>query len=212
MQPKLFPPVESGLRESVSALGGRGQCECLAASWPGLSRCCLCGGRESRQDFLSAALAPGLITNRAVEVYPSIVDENYLHNTTRCNLYLALFPWWNTGRSGRAQKCRFGPNLWGVNPCRLGLLLPAVQGAGWNPKSCCSAMAVCGTLTSSKPCFLQALGCLLVLESFSPASQAAQSRFVLCMFGQESGLYGALLCLYSGEGRGKEMCQSVGGG
>lgn len=97
--------------------GGRGWCGyCLEAAglavalWVGGA--CVEGGRQSRQDFLSAALAPGLITNQAVSVYPFIVEENYLHNTTPRNLYLALFPWRNTGRSGGAQKCTFGPNVW----------------------------------------------------------------------------------------------------
>lgn len=69
----------------------------------------ICRGRESRQDFLSAALAPELITNRAVWVYPFIVDENYLHNTAQRNLYLALFPRCNARPCGGAQKRGFGP-------------------------------------------------------------------------------------------------------
>ena len=108
---------------------GTAQALALVAAAPAAALLCVCPGRESRQDFLSAALAPGLITNQAVEVYPFIVEENYLHNTTRRNLYLALFPWRDTGQSGGAQKCGFGPNTWEVNPDRLGVPHPACAGS-----------------------------------------------------------------------------------
>lgn len=70
MGPKWFPPVGSGQRESASAgAAGDGSGIVSGSCSPGCG-CpggwCVCRGRESRQDFLSAALAPGLITNQAV--------------------------------------------------------------------------------------------------------------------------------------------------
>lgn len=103
------------------------------------------------------------------------MEENYLHNTTQCNLYLALFPSRNTGQSGGAQKCSFGPNAWEVNPYHPGLLLPAYAATGCKLRKYSSGVAICQvvfwTLVPSEPCFLQALGWCLVLvpECLSPA-------------------------------------------
>lgn len=146
--------------------GGWGWCGyCLEAAglavalWVGGA--CVEGGRQSRQDFLSAALAPGLITNQAVSVYPFIVEENYLHNTTPRNLYLALFPWRNTGRSGGAQKCTFSPNVWEVNSSSWVCCSLPAQGTGCKLNKYSTGVTIYhvifGTSISSKPCFLQAL-------------------------------------------------------
>lgn len=91
------------------------------------------------------------------------MEESYLHNTAPRNLYLALFPWCNTGQSG--QKCSFSLSPWEVNSSSWVCFPLPAQGAGCKLNTYFSGMTiyhgVCGTSMSSKLCFLQALASAL---------------------------------------------------
>lgn len=103
----------TGLRMG-SALGGGD----VLGPWPICSITVRMVREESRQDFLSAALAPGLIANRAAEVCSFIVEGSCLHNSTRRSLYLALFlcvtPAVAVPRSVISAQMEVNPYAWGI--------------------------------------------------------------------------------------------------
>lgn len=143
---------------------------------------------ESRQDFLSAALAPGLMANQAAEVCPFIVEGSCLHNSTRRSLYLALLlcvtPAAAVPRSAISAQMEVNPYALERSEllCPMCVRSGAAGGALSGVSFCC---ALLGTLVVSKPCFLQALGALQS-ACLSLAPKARQLGFVLCMFGQKS--------------------------
>lgn len=146
----------TGLRMGPALGGGD-----ALGPWPMCSITVCMVREESRQDFLSAALAPGLMANRAAEVCPFIVEGSCLHNSTRRSLYLALFlcltPAAAVPRSAISAQMEVNPYAWE----RSGLLCPVclrpgAAGGALSGVSFCRALL--GTLVISKPGFLQAPG------------------------------------------------------
>lgn len=144
------------------------------------------------------------------------MEENYLHNTTRRNLYLALFPRCNAGPCGGCPEARFRPQIPGALtlPARL-LFSLRVQA------TCRSSLLLCPSVVwfwgRSIPSVLLSSGSGFVLSAairMPSVTFPNKTAFVLCVFGQKG-----LCCepsflpwLHVKEGKMKEMCQPRGWG